>query len=516
VGRVDDAASGEEGLRKLASGDYDIILCDYNLGPGRDGQQVFEEAKFRNHIRNSAVFMMITAESSMGMVMGVLEYRPDGYLVKPFTRAVLENRLEKLWERKNVFLEAETAVAEKDYWRALSICDEKIANGSKKFIYDFLRLKAELLVRVGRLDEAEAAFGQVLEARRLSWALFGLGQVRFFQERYDEARDLFRQVVEENRVYMDAYDWLARALEKLGDLEEGQRVLSEAVSLSPKVIGRHKHLGEIALKNNDLSAADTAFSNAVKYGRGSCFKDPSDYARLAEIRVQTASADEAIRVLWSARKEFRGDPAALVETRVMEERIYREDGRTADAKKTAGEVLRLAREAGGKIRPAVALEVAQVAFGEGDVDYAKELLGDVIRNNHEDENLIQAVRNVFAGVDLGEEGSRMIDKVRQEVVGINNEGVALVEAGRLEEAIRYFEKAAEGLPQNRTVLLNASQAIIMYLEKTEPTAALVGRAKDYLDRAGRISGDDRKYQILRQRYERLRAGWHPGKEQRVG
>ena len=35
-------SNGEEALEKLAERPHTIILCDYNLGAGKDGQQVLE------------------------------------------------------------------------------------------------------------------------------------------------------------------------------------------------------------------------------------------------------------------------------------------------------------------------------------------------------------------------------------------------------------------------------------------------------------------------------------------
>ncbi len=42
---VYEAKSGLEAIELLQAHNMDIVLCDYNLGEGRDGQQVFEEAK---------------------------------------------------------------------------------------------------------------------------------------------------------------------------------------------------------------------------------------------------------------------------------------------------------------------------------------------------------------------------------------------------------------------------------------------------------------------------------------
>ena len=89
---IDTANDGEEAVSRIMSRRYDIVLCDYNLGPGKDGQQVLEEVKQRQLLSPLTIFMMVTAENSLEMVMGAAEYQPDEYLIKPFTKQVLEKR----------------------------------------------------------------------------------------------------------------------------------------------------------------------------------------------------------------------------------------------------------------------------------------------------------------------------------------------------------------------------------------------------------------------------------------
>ena len=93
--QISEARNGDEALEALKAQTIDIVLCDYNLNDTRDGQQVFEEARGRGLLPAHAAWLMITAEQTMGMVMGVVENNPDGYLVKPITKAVLQTRLER-------------------------------------------------------------------------------------------------------------------------------------------------------------------------------------------------------------------------------------------------------------------------------------------------------------------------------------------------------------------------------------------------------------------------------------
>src|SRR3989338_9590512 len=97
---VDTADRGEDVLAMCRHKRYDIILHDYNLGAGKNGQQVLEELLIGKLISHQCIFIMVTAESSQAMVLSALEHEPDAYLTKPFNRASLIQRLDKLVERK--------------------------------------------------------------------------------------------------------------------------------------------------------------------------------------------------------------------------------------------------------------------------------------------------------------------------------------------------------------------------------------------------------------------------------
>ena len=99
---VDTADCGEDTLAMCRHKRYDIILHDYNLGAGKNGQQVLEELLIGKLISHQCIFIMVTAESSQAMVLSALEHEPDAYLTKPFNRASLAQRLDKLVERKTL------------------------------------------------------------------------------------------------------------------------------------------------------------------------------------------------------------------------------------------------------------------------------------------------------------------------------------------------------------------------------------------------------------------------------
>ncbi|WP_230369681.1 response regulator [Paludibacterium denitrificans] len=83
----------------MAKYEFDVVLCDYDLGNGYDGLYLFEEVKERNLIKQSCVFMIVTGERRAQRVISAAELAPDDYLLKPFTGEVLSQRLEKAMRR---------------------------------------------------------------------------------------------------------------------------------------------------------------------------------------------------------------------------------------------------------------------------------------------------------------------------------------------------------------------------------------------------------------------------------
>ena len=129
--QVDIVLNGEEALTNLKNNDYDMVLSDYELGKGMDGQQVLEETRKNNYIRNGSVYLMITAAQTMDMVMGAIEYHPDGYLAKPITYDTLKFRVNKIIKFKKQFTDIYTAMDQGNVEQALNECDRLIVSDPK-------------------------------------------------------------------------------------------------------------------------------------------------------------------------------------------------------------------------------------------------------------------------------------------------------------------------------------------------------------------------------------------------
>jgi len=500
---IDSVKSGESAIKHMRSNSYDIVLCDYNLGEGyKDGQQVLEEARHRNLIRHSTIFIMLTAENTSPMVMGAVEYQPDDYLIKPITKEILQIRIEKLIRQKEDFEDIEKAVNNKEYLRAITLCDDRVKNRPQNTM-EYLRLKSELAIKIGRYEDALSVFEEVLEIRELAWAKMGMGKAHFLTGDFLKAKNIFEEIIDENKAYMEAYDWLAKTLEELGSDEEAQKILLEAIEISPKSILRHKNIADISLKLNDLDTAEVAYQSAIDIGRNSCFKAASDYTGLAKVHVKKNSSQAALSILNDARNEFKGDHNALLETAITESMTYKSINKDDKAKKALEKASKQLKLIPGEVPTELIMDMSKVCFELGDNEKGLELLQDVVRNNHDNEKVLDKVGGIFKDADMEQEGAKIISSIKGEIINLNNAGVKLVQHEQLDEAVTYFEKAAEGLPGNKIIISNAAQALLMHIQKNGKNDDYLFKASEHLERLRKIDPSDETYKELLTVYESI-------------
>lgn len=94
---VEEAEDGADALNKLRTNGIDFIISDWNM-PNMDGLQLLTE------IRNDPQFsklpvLMVTAEAKKENIIAAAQAGANGYVVKPFTAATLEEKLGKIFEK---------------------------------------------------------------------------------------------------------------------------------------------------------------------------------------------------------------------------------------------------------------------------------------------------------------------------------------------------------------------------------------------------------------------------------
>ena len=92
---VVDASNGREGLQRVSEvGPLNLILVDWNM-PEMNGID-FVRALRSDRKNDDVRVMMVTTETEMKRMAEALEQRANEYVMKPFTRDVILQKLEQM------------------------------------------------------------------------------------------------------------------------------------------------------------------------------------------------------------------------------------------------------------------------------------------------------------------------------------------------------------------------------------------------------------------------------------
>lgn len=94
---VDEAEDGAMGLEKLRNGNFEFVVSDWNM-PNMDGLEMLKNIRADPNLSKLPV-LMVTAEAKKENIIAAAQAGANGYVVKPFTAATLEEKLNKIFEK---------------------------------------------------------------------------------------------------------------------------------------------------------------------------------------------------------------------------------------------------------------------------------------------------------------------------------------------------------------------------------------------------------------------------------
>ena len=94
---VEEAEDGQDALNKLRAGNFEFVVSDWNM-PNLDGLEMLKEIRQDNALKDLPV-LMVTAEAKKENIIAAAQAGANGYVVKPFTAATLEEKMNKIFEK---------------------------------------------------------------------------------------------------------------------------------------------------------------------------------------------------------------------------------------------------------------------------------------------------------------------------------------------------------------------------------------------------------------------------------
>lgn len=97
---VDEAEDGVAAMAKLREGTFEFVVSDWNM-PNMDGLALLQNVRADAKLK-TLPFLMVTAEAKKENIIAAAKAGASGYVVKPFTAATLQEKLEKIFEKMGI------------------------------------------------------------------------------------------------------------------------------------------------------------------------------------------------------------------------------------------------------------------------------------------------------------------------------------------------------------------------------------------------------------------------------
>lgn len=468
--QVQFANSGEQAMNRCIKTEFDLLFVDYNLGAGKNGRQLLQDLRERQLLKPSSIFIIVTGENTITMVMSAVELEPDDYLIKPFSQSLLKNRLVKLQQKKQELSALFEALHQQDNALIIQCCQHYIQqqNRYEQFCRRVLAERWLLL----REDEAlEQLLTSSLTKRRPSWALLLMARFRLLQQNYQDCQQLCQEVIETNRFCAPAYDILSQCQLAQQLKEDAFISMQQAIAIAPFHLPRQYLLMNVARETGKLTEMVQASKQIFELTRRTNQQDVThllNYIRtLLDAIEQTDDAGKRNRLQQETMltlQRHQKDEQLIKDIdfdrfeQICLARIEAIEGRYQQIKKMLTPIL-----------PSIKAEDTEMAdlvmllFRIGEFEQAEELLAKFSMLNTADpvlEPLLQHQQLKYK--ELGEKLS-----------DLNKNGISLYQEGKYQEAVTVFEQAMLLAPTNSGASLNLIQALLQILNTQQKNKSLV-------------------------------------------
>jgi len=94
---AEEAEDGAVALNLLRQSKFDFVVSDINM-PNMDGFALLSNVRADENLKGIP-FLMVTAEAKKEDIVRAAQNGANGYIVKPFTKATLEEKVQKIMQK---------------------------------------------------------------------------------------------------------------------------------------------------------------------------------------------------------------------------------------------------------------------------------------------------------------------------------------------------------------------------------------------------------------------------------
>jgi CheY-like chemotaxis protein len=284
VGTIVQCAKVQDARRQLEAREFDIVLCEQDFhGGSYSGQDLLNDLRRAQLLPFSTVFVMVTTEASYAAVAEAAESALDSYLLKPHTAQALSNRIQQSRQRKKILKDIFIAIDDGQFELAAQLCVRRFEVKAAYWLYA-ARIGAELLLRIGRHDQARTMYEAVIATQALPWARLGVARAQIEGGSGPAGKRTLESLISDQPGFADAYDVMGRVQVDQGQFADALATYRTATQLTPGSITRLQRQGMLAFYLGENEEARKALERAVLVGISSKMFDFQTIVLLAVTR----------------------------------------------------------------------------------------------------------------------------------------------------------------------------------------------------------------------------------------
>ncbi|WP_394220302.1 response regulator [Alteromonas gracilis] len=478
-------SSAEQAASLCKKHKFDIVICDLHLGAdNKNGYELIEELRTRNLISQTAVFILISADSARPVVLGSIERRPDDFLIKPFSQAQLKSRIVRAWQKRQFLQQAYTLIERGEINSAIDHI-ESLLESPSHYKGHCEQLLVELYWRINQPDKALDVLSDYIEGKPVLWAQTAIGKTYLYLKEYEKAISIAKRALKRNRFNADAHDILAQAYQSLDSGDKALEAIKEAIKLSPYSLPRHFKACEIGRINEDLVLAASSSQAIWDLSKRTVHKTSLhwcgiirsllDVAELADDKKQRNKyQQEALLTLQRGKfdehlQKMDRDFDVDIFGTIVNARISAIDGKLIDAKRHLSNSQSLLDDKYAEVPTAFIPDSINVMYKLGEFDDALQLKSELeTRQGELDENSTSML-NIQAN-----NAAKNLASYQQ----FNREGIQHYQQKDYERAKASFSLAQGFAPVNTGVALNLLQCLLQIAVKAgKADATLIAECK---------------------------------------
>ena len=290
IGTVAQCSRLREARNRLELAAFDVVICENDFEhEAISGQDLLDDLRRNQLLPFSTVFVMMTSNATYAKVAEAAESALDAYVVKPHTATSLETRIQHARSRKLALKGLFTAIENEAFETAADLCKDHFDARKDYWLYA-ARIGAELMLRVGRLTEAQALYEAVVAAKTLPWARLGVARAQLEGGQTNHATATLASIIQNDPGFSDAYDLMGRAQFELGDFDAALATFKLATQLTPSSVNRLLKHGMMAYYKGDRDEGVELLERATRIGLESKLYDPQALVLLAFVCLEKDDA----------------------------------------------------------------------------------------------------------------------------------------------------------------------------------------------------------------------------------